>query len=93
MSARAPDPLSQAGVRGLELVALAGSHGWSAHCSEELTFSAANESSPEVGSSRKRSLGLPSSSQPMLSRFFSPPLSPLFFASPEPAFMLLYLGA
>ena len=47
-----------------------------------LTLSAANESSPEVGSSRNRSLGLPSSSQPMLNRFFSPPLRPLFLVSP-----------
>lgn len=34
---------------------------------------AAVESSPEVGSSRSRMLGLVSSSVPMLQRFFSPP--------------------
>ncbi len=47
-----------------------------------ITFSAAKESRPEVGSSRKSSTGFPSSSHPMLRRFFSPPLNPLFLASP-----------
>lgn len=46
------------------------------------TFSAPGASSPLVGSSRKMSGGLPTSSQPSDSRFFSPPDRPLLFASP-----------
>ena len=40
------------------------------------TFCAWKESSPEVGSSAKRRLGEATSSQPIASRFFSPPDSP-----------------
>jgi hypothetical protein len=46
-------------------------------------FSAWKESSPVVGSSKNNSIGLPSSSQAMLNRFFSPPLRPRFLASPN----------
>ena len=53
-----------------------------ADCGAGLTFSAWKESRPVVGSSAKSSRGLPMSSHPMLSRFFSPPDSPRVFASP-----------
>jgi len=48
----------------------------------EYTFSAWKESRPVVGSSKKSSMGLASSSHPMLKRFFSPPERPRFLASP-----------
>jgi hypothetical protein len=47
-----------------------------------LSCVAVKESRPEVGSSIKRTLGLVMSSQAMLSRFFSPPLS--LFVAPSP---------
>ena len=59
-----------------------------------MTFSAAKESRPEVGSSRNSSIGFPSSSHPMLRRFFSPPLNPLFLASPvhrRPAALFMHV--
>ena len=50
--------------------------------SVETTRFAANASSPVVGSSKNNSDGDPMSSQPMLSRFFSPPLRPRVLLSP-----------
>ena len=47
-----------------------------------MTVRAVDESSPEVGSSTKRSDGLVTSSTPMLTRFLSPPLMPPRSGSP-----------
>lgn len=58
----------------------------------QCTFSAWNESRPEVGSSQNSRRGLPSSSMPMLSRLRSPPLSPRVCAQAAPKCLSQYLG-
>lgn len=47
-----------------------------------ITYSAVDESSPVVGSSKKIKLGLVSSSTPMLALFLSPPETPLIYVFP-----------
>mmetsp|Transcript_6352 Transcript_6352/g.12715 ORF Transcript_6352/g.12715 Transcript_6352/m.12715 type:complete len:100 (-) Transcript_6352:1745-2044(-) len=47
-----------------------------------MTCNALEESNPLVGSSKKRIEGRDMSSMPMLTRFFSPPDTPLRFTSP-----------
>mmetsp|Transcript_34512 Transcript_34512/g.62583 ORF Transcript_34512/g.62583 Transcript_34512/m.62583 type:complete len:108 (+) Transcript_34512:2390-2713(+) len=55
----------------------------SAKCFKELMMlRAVVESKPEVGSSSMRNEGLETSSRPMLTRFFWPPLMPLSSESP-----------
>mmetsp|Transcript_10492 Transcript_10492/g.24298 ORF Transcript_10492/g.24298 Transcript_10492/m.24298 type:complete len:228 (-) Transcript_10492:97-780(-) len=48
----------------------------------DMTLYAANESRPEVGSSKKMSFGCMTSSTPMAVRFFSPPEMPRISSSP-----------